>query len=195
MEQRAGAGSTERAAEWNEGERHAWGSLFARYRSLALRLAQGIVPRADLAEDVVQDAARALVERAAAGQVRFESEEHARNYFLRAVHNRALDVLRAAEGGRTQPLEGAQGGEPSGRDPLLAAEEREARSFQTERVRRALDSLRPAERELVLQRYLEGLAFREIAARTGESISTLHSRVEAALERIRRTLGKEGNRS
>lgn len=170
-----------------------WAELFARYRPLALRLARGIVARADLVEDVVQDAVRALVERSAAGALRFDSEEHARNYFLRAVHNRALDVLREGEHARVQSQEASQ--EPGGPDPRLGIEAREAHDDQLERMRRALDRLRPAERELVRQRYLEGLAYREIAARTGASISTLHSRIEAALERIRRHVGKEGLRS
>jgi RNA polymerase sigma-70 factor (ECF subfamily) len=169
----------------------AWGALVARYWPLALRMARGILSRADLGEDVVQDAARALFERAATGSASFESEEHARNYFLRAVHHRALDHLREAERGRVQSLEASPEAQPAACDPLLALEEREARSRASERVRAALDSLRPAERELVRQRYLEGLAYREIAARTGAPISTLHSRVEAALARIRSRLGSE----
>lgn len=152
-----------------------------------MRLARGIVPHGDQAEDVVQEAVRSLLEHCASGAARFDSPEHARNYFLRAVHSRALDVVRVSKRERVQPPEG-ETPEPAERERPLAFEEHEARSLRTERMRRALDRLRPAEREAVRLRYLQGLAYREIAERTGESISTLHSRVETGLERLRAQL-------
>jgi len=169
-----------------------WGPLLGRYRTLALRLAQGIVTHLDQAEDAVQEAARACLERGAGEQARLASEEHARNYFLRAVHHRALDLLRRSErapGGEPDPADGSR--EPPEHDAARTVEERELRSLLTERVQRALASLRPEERNVVHQRYMEGRTFKEIAARSGASISTLHSRVEAGLDKIRRHLGKE----
>lgn len=170
------------------GDGEAWGSLFARYGQLALRLARGIVPHGDQAEDVVQEAARAVLERSASGAVRFETAEHARNYFLRAVHSRALDAVRTTGRERVTTSEGAEDREPASSEVPPAFEEHEARSHRTERLWRALENLRPAEREAVRMRYLEGLAYREIADRTGASISTLHTRVEAGLEKLRKRL-------
>jgi RNA polymerase sigma factor (sigma-70 family) len=145
------------------------------------------VRHGDQAEDVVQEAVRAVLARSAAGATSFETPEHARNYFLRAVHSRALDVLRGSERERVQPAEDADVPEEN---PSSAFEELEARALRAERARHALEGLRPAEREAVRLRYLEGLAFREIAARTGVSISTLHSRVEAGLGRLRERLAE-----
>jgi RNA polymerase sigma-70 factor (ECF subfamily) len=182
----SGGRSGERAptSEWSGEAR--WGPLFARYAPLALKLARGIVRHADQAEDVVQEAARAVLARANA----FDTPEHARNYFLRAVHTRALDVLRGSERERVQPAEGLDVPEPA--EPrALAFEEQEARGLRVERMRRALEALRPPEREAVRLRYLEGLPYHEIAARTGASISTLHSRVEAGLEKLRGRLAED----
>lgn len=175
-------------AAWSGG----WGPLFERYRALALRLACGIVQRADMAEDAVQEAVRAVLERTSKGEVRCASEAHARNYFLRAVHNHALNLQRVAEQSRARVREvvSDEPGFALGPSP----EEREAEVFLAARLGRALASLRPEERELVELRYLQGLTFKEIAARQGASISTLHSRVEAGLDKIRRHLGKEGLR-
>ncbi len=172
-----------------------WGSVITRYRPLALRLARGIVGRAELAEDLVQDAARAVLELSAERRARFESASHARNYFLRTVHNRAVDALRHPEQVLVRPLDpdeppGSAALDPS--EPLLAAEEDAHRSQALGRLARALTALRPPEQEAVRLRYLEGLSLREVSERTGAPISTVHSRIEAALERIRRHLGKEG---
>ena len=185
MEAWVGGKPGERAQDREPSGGEGLGPLFARYAPLALRLARGIVPHGDQAEDVVQEAARAVLERSAAGAERFVSAEHARNYFLRAVHSRALDVVRVSERERVASPESAEPAGPVERERLLALEEHETRSLSIERLRRALEQLRPAEREAVRMRYLEGLAFREIARRTGASISTLHSRVAAGLEKLR----------
>lgn len=178
--------------------REAWEVLLARYRPIAVQLARGIVRRADMAEDVVQESACAVLAQAAAQGGRFESPAHARNYFLRSVHNRAVNMLRDPARAHVQLREEtlvagrSEPDEPSTRAPAQpgapAAEDEPAR---LERVLRALAELRASEREAVWLRYLEGLSYREISERTGTSISTLHSRVEAALGRIRARIGKE----
>jgi RNA polymerase sigma-70 factor (ECF subfamily) len=131
---------------------------------------------------------RGVLERSAAGAAPFASPEHARNYFLRAVHSRALDVLRATRRERVQPLGGAAASEPEDREAEASLEEHEAAALRTERMRRALGRLRPDQREALGLRYLEGRSYREIAERLGVSISTLHSRVEASLEKLRERL-------
>jgi len=156
---------------------------------VALRLARGIVRHSDQAEDVVQEAARAVLARSAAGATTFETPEHARNYFLRAVHSRALDVLRGSERERVQPPENPDA-PVTAEAHSFAFEEHEARSLRAERMRNALETLRLPEREAVRMRYLDGLPYREIAARTGASISTLHSRIEAGLGRLRERLAE-----
>lgn len=71
------------------------------------------------------------------------------------------------------------GSSPSAR--LLAAELRE-------RVRAALEALEPHDREVLVLRYLEQLATKEIAAMLGISEAAVKTRHRRALERLRRRL-------
>jgi len=71
------------------------------------------------------------------------------------------------------------GTSPSGQ--LLAAELRE-------RVRAALESLEPRDREVLVLRYLEQLTSKEIAAILGISEAAVKTRHRRALERMRRRL-------
>lgn len=167
-----------------------WGTLFGLYRPLAVRLACGVLEREELAEEVVQEAARSVVQRAGEGRVAFESQDHARNYFLRAVKNLAMSAVRREERSAEVGLveePAASGAAPEG--PTLAREHSAELDRLWSRVDRALAGLAQRERDVLCMRYLEGASYREIAERTGTSISTLHSRVEAGLRKIRASIG------
>lgn len=170
-----------------------WSALYARYRALAVRFAEGLVGRRELAEDLVQEAFRSVLERARAGEVALDSEEHARNYLFRALRNLAVDALRSprARGVALEEPEALEAREPSAEGAALAREERALDGARRARVERTIAGLRAPEREALALRYGDSLTYREMAERTGESISTLQGRVEAALEKIRRKIGKE----
>ena len=154
--------------------------------------------RADVAEDVVQEAARSLLERHADGKLEFESDAHGRNYFFGAVHNLAVTAGRKTQSGpRTGLGTGSEGDGPgapevvdTGPGPFeLVAGDDEADHMDDD-LRRAIAGLPEPERTILRQRYAEGLTFREIADSTHTAISTLHSRAESALAKIRKKLGK-----
>ena len=173
-------------------------SFFARYRPLALRFVTGLVRGSDVAEDLFQEAACAMVERASAGELAFESQAHARNYLFRALRNLAVDRMRDP-GRRARRLEGdaAEGTEPASTGPtpfelVSEADEARLRSGHMRLVEEAIRFLKPHERDCLRMRYREGLTYREMAERGGEAIATLQSRVEAALGKIRRKIGRRG---
>ena len=169
-----------------------WGAFFQHYRPSAVRFARGIVRDASLAEDVVQDAARALFESCEQDRLRVLSPEHARNYFYRTVHNLAVDAVRRAsrapEAAAPDPAQHAAK-DAGPLDAILAQESSLAAARAERELFGAIETLPGSAREVLRLRYGEGLAFREIAERTGQPISTLHSRVEAALAKIRRRFG------
>ena len=69
-----------------------------------------------------------------------------------------------------------------GADNLLAAR------YRAERVREALEQLKPSERDAVVLRYEAELSFRELADACGIDEATARKRVSRALERLRGAL-------
>jgi DNA-directed RNA polymerase specialized sigma24 family protein len=111
---------------------------------------------------------------------RFASPEHARNYFLRAVHNLALKSRR--DGGREEPLE---------RDPPASDEDGAALQAvvaRQEALGRILRELDGPSRELIARRFLEHHTLARIAAETGVPVSTLHDRERALVRELQRRL-------
>jgi RNA polymerase sigma-70 factor (ECF subfamily) len=169
-----------------------WRAFFELYRPMALRFARGLTGDEATAEDLLQEAARELFERVRDGRLALDSAAHLRNYYFRAVRNRAVSALRRA--GRARIAEGdpERGAAPDPGPAELAAagEAGRMRALILRDLEAALAALRPEERDALRLRYGDGLAFREIAERTGTSISTLHARVEAGLAKIRKSIGK-----
>jgi RNA polymerase sigma-70 factor (ECF subfamily) len=91
---------------------------------------------------------------------------------------RIFDVADESEAVLAERLVSA-GSSPSAR--MLAAELRD-------RVRSALQSLEPNDREVLVLRYLEQLATKEIAAVVGITEAAVKTRHRRALERLRRRL-------
>ena len=93
---------------------------------------------------------------------------------------------RRAEGrGRRERQLRLVGNEPAhadGADVLLAARRR------GERVRLALEQLKPSERDAVVLRYEGELSFREVGESCGIDEATARKRVSRALEKLRSTL-------
>jgi RNA polymerase sigma factor (sigma-70 family) len=167
-----------------------WGGFFRQYRPLAVRFATGLVAGDEArAEDLVQEAARALFERAENGELTLESRAHARNYFMRSVHNLAVSGLRRGRPGELP--EALEGREEDPRDALEHEELTLARGRRERDVQDAVADLPEPERRVLGQRFGDGLSFREISEREGVAISTLHSRVGAALKKIRDRIGKD----
>jgi RNA polymerase sigma-70 factor (ECF subfamily) len=75
--------------------------------------------------------------------------------------------------------------EAPGAEALLAARRK------AERVRAALDQLKPSERDAVMLRYDAELSFAEVATACGIDQAAARKRVSRALERLRKALGDE----
>jgi RNA polymerase sigma factor (sigma-70 family) len=145
-------------------------------------------------EDLFQETARSVYERAREGKVRFESIEHARNYFFRALRNLAAEAGRGAVRAKAVDVERAEAietGDPGPLEEALAAERSLLLARRRQTLADALGMLKPASRDLLRMRYAEGLTFQEVRERTGIPISTLQARVESALRKLRKRIGKE----
>jgi RNA polymerase sigma factor (sigma-70 family) len=123
-----------------------------------------------------------------------ESEAHFRNYFFRSLRNLAVSALREAGRKKTSALDDAQQIESSGVQPFELASREEQSLVQARRnrlLKEAVSALKPREQEVLRMRFMEGLGFREMSEKTGTPLSTLQARVEAALKKIRKKIGKE----
>lgn len=126
------------------------------------------------AEDVVQDVfVRLMAQRRLPANVRA--------WLSRAVRNAALNRVRADRRRHnremTQAADRRAWFQPAPASPEVA-----------EAVQRAIESLAPEDREIVILRIWAGMTFEEIAATVGQPTSTVHSRCGSALSALRRQL-------
>ena len=126
----------------------------------------------------VDDCTHEALRRAIEGRERLRSGEPLRPWITGIARHVALDALRARSRQRqrtqtshgdddgTEPLERIRDEGPSAFDRFATAEKRE-------RVARALDALPEGQRRALTMFHLEGLQYREIAARLGVPLGTV----------------------
>jgi RNA polymerase sigma-70 factor (ECF subfamily) len=164
------------------GDERAFARLYELTGSRLLAIARGIVGRADLAEDVLQESFLRVWRWAH----RFDAGKGAAyGWLVRVVRNRALTAratLQRREGGQ-QPLDAdsLQLGEP---DPA----DRAMRSEEARRVNACLANLPANHRRSIALVYFEGLTHRELAERLGVQLGTAKSWVRRGLAQMNRCL-------
>ncbi|MBI4604344.1 MAG: sigma-70 family RNA polymerase sigma factor [Planctomycetes bacterium] len=163
--------------------------LVERYQEAALSYLAGRIGDPEAARDLCQSVVAAILE----SPKELSSLEHLRNYFFVALRNAAADLGRAR--GRSRevrlPEEDDLAGDPRSEPPearLIAEEEVVAQRRRLAALEEAIRGLPEAERQLLRQRFWERRTFREIQESTGAPISTLKSREDAILRRLRKTL-------
>jgi len=154
-------------------------SLLAQER-WARRLARALVQDADRAEDLLQDAYVAALNRPPASGVppKLWLAAVMRNLARRQWRSGDARVQRETSSAR---LEGEQ---PAAEHALQILETRDL-------LQRAVADLPEPYRSSITARYLEELPPREIAARAGVSVGTVKSRLERGLEHLREQLDRD----
>ena len=161
------------------GDETALAELYDRYGRIAYGLALRVVREAGLAEDAVQEAFLAVWRSA----VRFVPERaKASTWILTLVHRRAVDVVRREERRQTEPLDetAAEAGD--------AVEDVAWLRLERERVQDALRRLPDTQREALELAYYGGFTQAQLAARLGQPLGTIKSRMFAGLTRLRELL-------
>lgn len=146
-------------------------------------LARGLAGDAHLADDLVQEAWVAALERPP------RTDRPLRGWLATVLRRRASDLGRE-RGGRERREQHAA------RDEALPSTHElvERAALQRTLVEAVLELDEPF-RSTVLLRFFEGLPPREIARRSGVSVATVQSRLTRALERLRERLSRGGGRS
>jgi RNA polymerase sigma-70 factor (ECF subfamily) len=155
--------------------------LYDRFGRVAYGLALRIVRDPGLAEDAVQEGFLAVWRSAG----RFVAERaKASTWILTLVHRRAVDVVRREEPRRGEPLESAPqtaGG---------ATDEEAWLRLRRSRVQEALRRLPDKQREALELAYYGGFTQSELAARLGEPLGTIKSRMFSGLASLRELLAE-----
>jgi RNA polymerase sigma-70 factor (ECF subfamily) len=164
-------------------EESALAELYDRFGSVAFGLALRVLRDEGLAQDAVQDAFLAIWRTART----FSPERGAaRTWVLTLVHRRAVDVVRREQRRRTDPIESApEPVEPQGTDDLAWLR------FERDRVQSALRRLPDQQREALELAYYGGFTQSQLAARLGEPLGTIKSRMHTGLARLRELLEAE----
>lgn len=141
-----------------------------RLRRYARALLRG---NAGAADDLVQD----CLERALSRLHLWRHDSDLRAWLFTVMHNLYVNQLRRA--GREVALDEM---------PELP---HQPEPGQQREIERALESLQPDQREILLMVTLEGLSYREVATALGIPEGTVMSRLARARERVRRALEGE----
>ena len=158
------------------GHLESFGTLYERYHSSMVALAYSMLADRDLAEDAAQE-----VFAIACRDLRsLKSKERFAAWLAGICRNVSRQMLRANKG---KPV--ALGDNP-------AARKRDDTKDRREAIRRAVWSLREAERELIVMRYFDGFSQRQISEVLDISPQAVNGRLIRAKRKIAKYLKRNG---
>lgn len=159
------------------GNTDAMAMLYDRYSSIVYAVALRVLSDTAAAEDVMQEVFMRLWR----SPETFDSSRGSLGPWLAVIaRNRAIDVLR-----KRHPETDIEDVVVSV-EPDMAGEAERARAM--EKVRGALGAMPPAQRSALEMAYFEGLTHTEIAAKTGEPLGTIKTRIRAGLVALRKAV-------
>ena len=172
------------------GDVDAFGEIVHRWERRIYALAYGILGREEEARDATQETFIAAFRNLRG----FRGEAKVSSWLHRIAVNQCITRQRRARTRAENSLEAETetGGErfaaPAERSPARQVEGRE----RTDAVRRAVMSLPPELREVIVMKEFEELTFQEIADTLEVPLSTVKSRLYTALKQLRLRLEKHG---
>jgi RNA polymerase sigma factor (sigma-70 family) len=160
-----------------------------RERGRLLRLIRASIADAADAEDILQDVFYELVRAARLMQ----PVEQVGAWLARVARNRIIDRSRRRRGRPFVSAHAAAHGEDMALEELLPAPNAEPesaamRELLLDQLELALAELPPEQRAVFIEHELDGVSFRELAARSGVSINTLLARKHYAMRALRARL-------
>jgi RNA polymerase sigma factor (sigma-70 family) len=174
-------------ARWTMTEQdRAIAETIARERSRLRGFIRRRVPDPADAEDILQEVLYELVEAARLPQ----PLEQVGAWLFRVARNRVIDLFRRRQ---REPVVSVETDGDSGLDDLLPSrdggpEAAYARRLLLEELADALEELPEAQRSVFVAHELDGVTFKELAERTGDSVNTLLSRKRYAVLHLRKRL-------
>ncbi len=171
------------------GDQAAVEALFARYLPRIQRWAHGRLPRSARGPYDTHDLAQEALTKVFLRLQQFEPKHEGafKGYVWTTLRNCIRDLARKYDGrGGSSPLDSAiEGSQPSPFEEALGSE-----TF--ERYERALEQLRPEDREAIVARVEAGLPYPDVAAALGKpSVAAAHMAVSRALVKLAEAMAHE----
>lgn len=160
------------------GDESALAALYDRYHSILLGLLLRILHSRVEAEDVLQEVFIQVWQRAASFD---ETRGRAFTWMVTLARSRAIDRLRSLQSRQRADdasLRDAPESVSDASDDAYHAEQREI-------IRAALNEIPEEQRRALLLAYFEGLSQSEIAARLGQPLGTIKTRMRSGMSKLR----------
>jgi RNA polymerase sigma-70 factor (ECF subfamily) len=168
-----------------QGEKDALEALYTKYSTSVYSLAMIMLKQQALAEEATQDVFLNIWLKASSYK---PDRGNLRTWIMSVAHHKLIDVIRSRR--RAWSLTESADHEtldllPS---PQMSTESEAVRNLEGERVREALGSLPPAQREAIMLAYFEGYSHSEIAEKLQQPLGTVKTRVRLAMQKLRAVL-------
>lgn len=167
------------------GETAAWRRLLGLYSRRVYALAMSRLRDPEAAEEITQSVFVTIS--TALGKGRYTEQGRFESWLFRVAANRVRDEVR-----RRARRSGTQTDEALRRVPTEDPSAGSGNEAEIAQLRRAMDTLSPADREVIELRHHAGLAFKEIAGALKQPVGTVLARHHRALEKLRTAMESAG---
>ncbi len=170
------------------GDKDALAAIYTRYATPVYSLARYMLRHEALAEEAAQEVFLNLWLKAGSYN---PNRGEPKTWIMSVAHHKIIDIIRS----RRRAANAADPKEYETLDLLpsdqLPTDTAAARNIAAEHVRQALNTLPPAQQEIIQLAYYHGLSQSEIAARLGQPLGTVKTRTRLALQKLRVELAQD----
>ncbi len=163
-------------------------ALYGRYSTSVYSLAMYMLRNEALAEEVTQEIFLNIWLKASS----FKADRgEPRSWIMSVAHHKVVDLIRSRR--RSTIMSDPADYEtldllPSGQ---ISTEEQVEQNLDRERIMKAMSVLPEAQREVILMAYFQGYSQSAMAAKLGQPLGTIKTRVRLAMQKLRIVLEKD----
>ena len=186
MSKRLGPEDGELIAQYRNGNEVAFDLLVDRYQSKVYTTIFLIVKDQEIAEDLLQDVFVKVIQ--TLNSDKYNEEGKFQPWLMRIAHNLAIDHFRKAKRYPTIILEDGSNLLNSMKFAEDSIEDVRVKEETLEMIKKLIDELPEAQKEVLIMRHYLDMSFQEIADQTGVSINTALGRMRYALIHLRKKM-------